>query len=400
MKFNQLPLANLLGKRGRSSALFFFALLLSFSVFGGAIVLFSLRNGLKSLEYRLGADIIVTPTSAFVKKGMEEILLYGNRTTFYMPKSRLDDTLMIDGVEKASPQVFLATLSAGCCSVGLQIIGFDPDTDFTVQPWLSKDFTGVLEKGDVIIGSKILSSTGATLKFFDLPCRVVARLSETGTGLDNAVYTTVDTIQDLIDASIKKGVNEKMLSSSDRYISSIMIKVKEGYDIDDVRHRIEHDVKQVKAVRAKSMTSGVSDGLAGISKVVAAMAGIIWTLCLVVMAIVFSMSISERKKECAVLRVMGASRKKLSHLLMGEAFLVNATGCLCGILLALLFVVPFHSFIKQSLNLPFLLPRALSMLLLAIFSFAMSVGTSCLVTSRSASYVSKIDTGLILREGN
>ncbi|MBR0475470.1 MAG: ABC transporter permease, partial [Treponema sp.] len=251
MKFTQLPFANLLGKKGRSAALFLFALLLSLSIFGGSLLLLSLRKGLRSLEYRLGADIIVTPSGAFVKKGLESILLYGNRTTFYMPRSRLEETLSVDGVEKASAQVFLATLSSGCCSVGLQIIGFDPASDFTVQPWLTKDFGGVLEKGDVIIGSKILSSVGETLKFFDVPCKVVAQLGETGTGLDNAVYTSIDTIQDLIDASIRKGVNEKMLKGAGRYISSIMVKAEEGQDLDDLCRRIEHDVKQVKAVRTK-----------------------------------------------------------------------------------------------------------------------------------------------------
>lgn len=400
MKFSQLPLANLLGKKGRSGALFFFALLLSFTIFGGALVLTSLKRGLKSLEYRLGADIIVTPSTAFVKKGLEEILLYGNRTTFYMPKSRLDDTLKVDGVEKASPQVFLATLSAGCCSIGLQIIGFDPATDFTVQPWLSKDFGGVLQKGDIIIGSKILSSVGGTLKFFDVPCKVVAQLGETGTGLDNAVYTTIETIQELIEASIEKGVNEKMLRGTGRYISSIMVKVKDGYDLDDMTRRIDHDVKQVKAVRAKSMTSGVSDSLAGISKVVGAMTGMIWLLCLVVMAIVFSMTIGERKKEFAILRVMGSSQKQLSSLVMRESFLVNAAGSLSGILLSALFTIPFHSLIKESLNLPFLLPGAVGLLLLALFSFVLSVGASSIAASRSAAAISKIDTGLILREGN
>ena len=399
MKFTQLPFANLLGKKGRSAALFLFALLLSLSIFGGSLLLISLRKGLRSLEYRLGADIIVTPSGAFVKKGLESILLYGNRTTFYMPRSRLEETLSVDGVEKASAQVFLATLSSGCCSVGLQIIGFDPASDFTVQPWLTRDFDGVLEKGDVIIGSKILSSVGGTLKFFDVPCKVVAQLGETGTGLDNAVYTSIDTIQDLIDASIRKGVNEKMLKGAGRYISSIMVKAEEGQDLDDLCRRIEHDVKQVKAVRTKSMTSGVSDGLAGVSKVVGVMVGIIWLLCLVVMAVVFSMTIGERKKEFAVLRVMGASRKKVSSLVMREAFFVNAGGCISGIFLALLFALSFHPLIKESLNLPFLLPGVAGMTLLAIFSFVFSMTASLLASCGTAASISKIDTGLILREG-
>ncbi|MBQ3649413.1 MAG: ABC transporter permease, partial [Treponema sp.] len=156
----------------------------------------------------------------------------------------------------------------------------------------------------------------------------------------------------------------------------------------------------VKAVRTKSMTSGVSDGLAGVSKVVGVMVGIIWLLCLVVMAVVFSMTIGERKKEFAVLRVMGASRKKVSSLVMREAFFVNAGGCISGIFLALLFALSFHPLIKESLNLPFLLPGVAGMTLLAIFSFVFSMTASLLASCGTAASISKIDTGLILREGN
>ena len=61
MTFSSLPFITVLGKKGRSVALFIFAAVLAFSLFGGALILTSLRNGLYSLELRLGADIVVVP---------------------------------------------------------------------------------------------------------------------------------------------------------------------------------------------------------------------------------------------------------------------------------------------------------------------------------------------------
>ena len=64
MDIKKLPMINLIRKPGRSIALILLTALLALSVFGGSIVVLSLRQGLKSLESRLGADIIVVPSSA------------------------------------------------------------------------------------------------------------------------------------------------------------------------------------------------------------------------------------------------------------------------------------------------------------------------------------------------
>ena len=79
MTFRSLPVKNLLGNKSRSMLLFIFSVLLSFSLFSGFTIIQSLKNGLKSLEYRLGADIMVVPKTAYEQNGLEEILLKGNR---------------------------------------------------------------------------------------------------------------------------------------------------------------------------------------------------------------------------------------------------------------------------------------------------------------------------------
>ena len=94
MNIKRLPLINLVRHPARTAALVLLTAFLSFSLFGGTVVVSSLRQGLGSLTSRLGADIIVTPETAYVKKGIENILLYGNRTYFYMPRKRLDDVAL------------------------------------------------------------------------------------------------------------------------------------------------------------------------------------------------------------------------------------------------------------------------------------------------------------------
>ena len=61
MGSTHLAIKNLLRKPGRTAALILLTALLAASVFGGSVVLGSLRSGLGSLEARLGADIRTHP---------------------------------------------------------------------------------------------------------------------------------------------------------------------------------------------------------------------------------------------------------------------------------------------------------------------------------------------------
>ena len=112
MNIRKLPFTNLRRKPGRTAALILLTAFLAMSVFGGSMVVMSLRNGLKSLESRLGADIIVVPSSAQSKVSFKNMLLTGTTGAFYMSGDNLDRTLEVEGVEKASPQVFLSSLKA------------------------------------------------------------------------------------------------------------------------------------------------------------------------------------------------------------------------------------------------------------------------------------------------
>ena len=135
MKFErQLARRNLSRRPVRTAALILLAAFLSFSVFAGSMIVLSLQNGLESYESRLGADIVVVPYEARSHGTLESILLQGIPGYFYMDETYLDQVRAISGVESASPQFYLASASAGCCSVAVQIIGFDPDTDFSIQP--------------------------------------------------------------------------------------------------------------------------------------------------------------------------------------------------------------------------------------------------------------------------
>ena len=399
MKFaKNLALKNMKRKPGRTAALILLAAFLAFSVFGGSLVIMSLQNGLTSYEARLGADIIIVPNQARSHGSIESILLQGIPGYFYMDDSILEKARNTEGVEIATPQFYLASASAGCCSVSVQVIGFDPETDFTIRPWIQKNFSGEVGDGDLIVGSAINVPANRKLTFYNVECNVAGQLERTGTGLDNAVYANMNTIRKMMESSVLLGFDYFSDVKAEHAISSVMVKVMDGYDIDQVTGDLNIHLRRVEATQAKTMISDIASGLTGVSGVVGGLTVMIWILAIVILIVVFAMIVNERKKEFGVLRVAGASQKMLSRLLLAESGLISLIGALIGAGLAALIILPFLGMIRESLKLPMLLPSVPVILALLAGSIVISTATGSLTSAVSALKITRTDAGLILRE--
>ena len=397
---NQLPLRNLLRRPGRTVALVLLTAFLALSVFGGSIVVRSLRGGLDSLQARLGADIIVMPAEAESKVSFKNLLLQGTTGAFYMDASALDRVREVEGVEIAAPQTFLASLKADCCAVKVQVIGIDPDVDFTMKPWIDQSYSRDLGDMDVAVGCDVTADVGQSLRIYDQNTHVVAKLARTGTGLDTAVYCAMDTMKALLAAAEEKGVSHKITSdSSDDVVSAVYVKVKEGYDVGLVNNALNGHVRKATAVRARSMFTDVSDSLSGISRTVALLIGAVWALAFAVLLVAFAMMVNERRREFAVLRLLGASRRGLCGLMLKESALCSLAGGLLGVAVAALIVFPFTTLIETKLGLPYLAPSATAVLALALGTVVATLLVGALASAWSAWRLSRTDPGTTLREG-
>ena len=399
MKTFPLSVKNLTRKPGRTLALTLLTAFLALAVFGGSVVVLSLRSGLNSLEARLGADIILVPSEAQSKVSFQNMFLQGTTGAFYMDAAVLDQALEVEGVEKAAPQTFLASLKADCCSIKIQVIGIDPQRDFTVQPWITRSLTRALGDMDVAVGCKVEADVGEIIRIYEQRCKVVARLEATGTGLDTAVYCNMNTMNALLQAAEAMGVSHR-IESGDQVISAVYVKVKDGYDIGAVNSRLNGHIRKVTAVRTRSMLTGISDSLAGVSRTVTILIATVWLLAFIILLLAFAMIIRERSREFAVLRLVGASRGMLSRMVLLESAMCGLLGGLAGVGLAALLLFPFAQLIESALKLPYLMPRAGTVLLLAAGTVLLSMAVAALSSVMAAYRLSRIDPGTALREGN
>lgn len=395
---SKLPLKNLLKKPSRTAALLLLSVFLAFSVFSGSVIVSSLRRGLNSLQARLGADVIAVPAKA--KSDLEAILIQGVPGYFYMDKENVDKIAAIEGVEAVSAQYFLATLTAGCCSMPVQLIGFDPETDFSIQPWVSQSYKDTLGDFDLLAGADINAEVGDKLRFYGNDCKVVGKLDKTGTELDNAIYTNPHTIRLLLTSAAETGLTALAKNDPDDLVSSVLIKAKDGYDTQKITDDINVHLRKVRAVKTQNMISGISQSLEGVSEMISILIAAVWVLSLVIMMTAFSMIINERKKEFAVLRVIGASRGRLAGIVLCESLMIGLAGGIIGVAAGCAAVFPFSGLIETKLGLPFLIPDLGQTAVLAALAVLASVAAGPVTSAFAAIKASKVDTGLILREAN
>lgn len=351
----------------RTAFLFVLITVLSFVLFSGTFLVKSLNSGLQSLSDRLGADIIVVPQGYDGK--IEGALLRGEPNTFYFDISAVDRIKKINGVLTASPQLFIATLSASCCSFPLQIIGIDFDSDFNVKPWLSKTITSELKNNEIVVGSNIVGNVSGELKFFNQPFVIAGRLNRTGMGFDNSVFMTMQNAQRL--AKEYERLIKHEVAHNERLISSVMVKVSPKASAKSVADAISKEFKgeQIYPLLAKRMMSNVSNGIDSLSLYIKLLVIILYILSFVVLIISFSAIFNERRGEFAMMRVIGATKVHIAALAALESFIISSLAALLGTVLSLSLVILFDQAIITSLKLPYLSPSVLWTCLVAFLSF-------------------------------
>ena len=81
-------------------------------------------------------------------------MLTGNSSsTFYFTNDIGSQIAEADGVGESTVQTYISSLAAACCDEKVQIIGFNPDTDFVITPWVASQFDGTLRRGQIIAGA-------------------------------------------------------------------------------------------------------------------------------------------------------------------------------------------------------------------------------------------------------
>lgn len=392
---NSLAMENIRQRKTRSTCMILLVALFSIIVYMGSMFSLSLSRGLESLSDRLGADVIVVP--AGYKAEIESVLLKGEPSTFYLPADTMDKLKDFDEIEKMTAQTYVATLSASCCSYPVQIIGIDIDTDFLIYPWITHNIDKELKDGEAIVGSHVIGEKGETVHFFNEELKIVGRLKQTGIGFDATVFVNQNTAKKLARASERITANKV---AEEDVISSVMIKVKSGVDSVKLASKISKELSKegIFAMFSKKFVNSISSNLKVLATSVLILVVAIWLLSVIILSISFTAIFNERKKEMAVLRVLGASKKMLRNIIIKEAVILSLIGAGIGSFLGFILSIIELPLIASKFSMPFLSPSIFQYIGIFVLSFVLAVIIGPLSTVRVVKKLTDKDSYLSLRE--
>ena len=326
------------------------------TLFSATLFISSMQNALKIGTYRLGADVLVVPEK--YAADARSALLAGEPTSFYMDRSILDKIRQVEGVKRASAQLFIKPASFTCCySVDVFLIAFEPETDFTVTPWLEKNLKRTLVGNEIIVGREVPVVVGDSLPFYGTPFKVVGTMEPTGMKFfDRSVFMTMDAAYRMAKDSKERSIQP--IDIERNKISAVLVQVSDDFTPGRVAMRIENAVDGVKAIASDEVINVVRRQLGGLLKGILAVSAVLWGLALLMMGFAFYMIVNERQRELGLLRAMGAKKTHVFGLIVAEAVIIAAAGGVAGLAGGSALLLAFKSFILSSLRLPYLLPSA------------------------------------------
>ena len=357
-------------------------------LFASLVLSQSLKSGIAGLRSRMGADLLVVPEG--YEKGAENILLSGEPNYFYMERKVLDSVRAVEGVEKASGQFYLTSLSESCCDFPIQIIGFEPESDFVIQNWAkSRVKTGTNE--EFLLSGSNVNLTKGSVKFFGNEHKISARLSKSGTGMDNVIFCDFASLERIFEDASSRGFGFISDGDTKNKLSTVLVKISPDSSADAVALRIKKVLPGVHVIVGEKFIRNFSEKLSAIFVFLYSISILLFLITIISLALVFSITINERRREFSILRVLGANRSLLCSVLFWEAGILGAGGSILGIGLSALIVIPFNALIAEKLGLPFAMSGPGWILAFAGAVFVVTV-LSCLISAANGAVrVSKIE---------
>lgn len=397
MNFFKLTWRNTNGNTFRSAIVLICAALIAGFAVAATVIIGGAQKSLNLALERLGADIIVV--SAGSESLMENAFLMGVPARTWMPREIIAQIADIPGVEKVSPQFFLSTLrGAACCSVPeMLLIAYDPDTDFTLRPWLEENLRDDLRLGEAIGGAFIfVPRDPGYILIYGTEVDLIGNLERTGTGLDRSMFFTFETAYEISRLSSDLAMDKLDIPIDS--VSAAMVQTRFGADIHHVATLIQESIPFASAIESNNLFHSQRLEILSLLQSALALLGVAWLLCVSLIGLVFSMAVNERRQEIGILRALGFPRPFVLKSLLSEGLILALAGGSAGIALFTFAIYLFRNLIIQVMEVPFLIPNPIQLIGLALGALILTLGSVALGALIPTLRISRMDPAIAMRE--
>jgi putative ABC transport system permease protein len=305
----------------------------------------------------LGADLLVIPKGADFEP--EETLLAGAPPGITMSSDILGALEQIPEIEAFTPQLYIRSLTLGCCSMkDYPIVGIDPGTDFIITPLLGGRDKARLGNSALIGGCDTARrNVGDKVVFFNHPFRIRRHLPCTGMAVDKTFYMPMDTA---------RAIAGQQLGLKPGDISGVMIRLKDRKHMDYVAEMIEYLMDDARVLRVPVMVRQAGARIRLVQKLLGAGLILLAASGAALLLGVCWLAASARQREAALLRALGATVRGVLALAAAEMLILTALGAALGLALgrAGLFYMQ-HAWLAR-VNAPFVFPETAILIKLAL----------------------------------
>ncbi|ADH88329.1 protein of unknown function DUF214 [Ancylobacter novellus DSM 506] len=346
-----------LGRRQTRTCMLIAAIAISSAVtFAGIVVMRSVVSSMEVGLSRMGADLMVVSESTLTN--ISNALLTVEPTDQTLPADAISGA-GIGGMSKVAAQRVLRTDQSGFGGNDelVDLIGFDPRTDFTVQPWLSERLSGTMQPSDVIVGAARDLPLGSQLVLFGQPFRVYGKLARTGSGTqERGVFMQSEALVALAPAVRQRAGAVPRMLEPDR-VSGFLIEMAPGATELQARFALLSRVPGVKVVTGGSLMTGIRQGLVALLGGLVVLVGLLSVGTAVMVGVLFSAIMAERRRELGLLKAIGAGIGQIVGMAIIEATIATAGGAVIGVLFGVLLLRMFERMLVHHLGemgIPFL----------------------------------------------
>lgn len=397
MNIRYLVWQSIRGRRFRSGLILMLVLLLSLSLFTVILVSKGLEAGLRTGLEKLGADII-----AVTYAGLEPILTKGILVMpepmegAWIPRAQTVDRItVLEGVDKVSPQLYVQSLTSG--GERFFIVAFDPETDFSIQPWLEEELDKPLGLWGVIGG---YYASEATINDLNLASgrqfHLAGKLRYNETWTDWSLFLTLDAINEMMAEPGSQSIIPPDLPPD--FISAVMVTVKHGYDIDRMRGEMIFNVPGVWPIGSLGVVRTLQTYRSALMQTLFIIAAVMIVLAVILIGLILSMMVTGRRREIGMLRAIGARHNFIFRLFMTEGTMLALSGGIIGVGLALGLVFAFKSWITATLGTTFIVPPWTTVLGLGAVCLLITILIALPAIMYPALRASRLDPAEVMRE--
>jgi putative ABC transport system permease protein len=356
--------------------------------------------GIETSKQRLGADILVIPAEADTLYADTDLLFTGAPAAIYMSKDYAAQVAKLDGVTGVTSQFFGQTLNQSCCSSTgeVRLIGFDVGSDWLIQPWADKLIGRKLAGDEVILGSKVGGFDDASPHILGHPVNVAARLDSTGTDLDQSIIMDIDTVR-----AFSKNLTGyehfwQKYGEPENLVSAMLVQVKEG-QATAVAAKISA-LGKFQIIQSNSVLKAVEKQM---NVVFILMLGCAILLVLASILQLFARFFSmawDRKSELGLYRALGATKRDLQTLIIGEAGLLTGSGIFIGLLCGGSLYIGILELLNRQSAFPYIAPPVYTVVAGIVGIILLFVLIGVIAVSVPLRYMEKVDPSLAMQRSD